>query len=213
MEVIKIDSKVARDLIVGIHYAKRMPTIKSAFGLYETSILVGVVSFGPPSSPQVARSAFKGSANLVLELNRLVVTTATRNAASFLVGRALRMLPPPWVVVSYADEGRGHKGYVYQATNFKYAGCSKPHDAEYVIDGKRVHPRTLTARGITNPREWARENNIDRVPVEPKHRYILWKGVSQSEIRWAFSPYPKGQSVRYDAPNSTKITLPMESSK
>jgi hypothetical protein len=201
MEVKQITRETAQSLICDIHYAKRMPCIKYVFGLFEGVDLVGVVSFGPPSSPQVARSVYAGLRSVVLELNRLVITTNARNAASFLIGRALRLIPTPWVVVSYADMGRGHKGYVYQATNFKYAGLSKPHDAEYIINGKRVHPRTLTARGIKNPVEWARQNGINRVSIEPKHRYVVWKGAADKDILWKFMPYPKGDSQRYPAPN------------
>ena len=41
-----------------------------------------------------------------------------------LVGRSLRLLPKPSVVVSYADTAQGHVGYVYQAANFIYTGLS-----------------------------------------------------------------------------------------
>ena len=194
----------AAPLILGVHYAHRWSTTKHLYALVENDKVAGVVSYGPPSSPQVARSAFRGDKTLVLELNRLVITTPTKNAASMLVGLSLRKLPKPWVCVSYADGGRGHKGYVYQATNFKYAGCMKPHDAEYLVEGKRVHPRTLAARGITNPVEWAAQNGIQRVPIEPKHRYICWRGVNDSDILWKFLPYPKGASERYDAPNAIR---------
>lgn len=195
-----IDSKEAKSLIVKNHYSGRTSTIQHAFGLFIGGELVGAVTFGPPASPQVARSCCPTSQHLVIELNRLVTPTSYPNAASILVGRALRLLPKPLVVVSYADQGQGHVGYVYQATNFWYAGSSRPHDSEYLLEGKRVHPRTLAARGITNPRAWAKENGILAVPIEPKHRYIFLAGkerVLRPLVAWPLSrDYPKGNLPR-----------------
>jgi hypothetical protein len=89
---------------------------------------------------------------------------------------------------------------VYQATNFYFAGESKPHDSEYLVDGKRVHPRTLAARGITNPRQWARENGIEFVPIEPKYRYVFLGGVKEESIKWTLSKkYPKGDPIKLNA--------------
>jgi len=113
---------------------------------------------------------------------------------------------PYGMVVSYADLGQGHVGYVYQATNFLYAGTAKAHDTEYLVDGKRIHPRTLAARGITNPVEWARVNGYSRISARPKHRYVIAVGgADYTEVRWSLSrDYPKGDSIRYDAPNQFK---------
>jgi hypothetical protein len=158
---------------------------------------VGAVTFGRPSSPQVARSVSPDHQALVWELNRLVITTPTKNAASKLVGLALRLLPRPYICVSFADRGQRHVGFIYQATNFWFAGESKPHDSEYLIDGKRVHPRTMAARGITNPRQWARENGVHFVPIEPKYRYVFLAGVDVTAVKWPLSKqYPKGDLPR-----------------
>ena len=32
---------------------------------------------------------------------------------------------PPLIIVSYADKGQNHNGYIYQATNFLYTGATK----------------------------------------------------------------------------------------
>jgi len=200
LHVQTISSQEAAALIRQHHYSGRTSNIKHAFGLYEAEQLVGAITFGPPSSPQVARSVAPTLQSAVLELNRLVITTATKNAASKLVGRALRMLPRPFICVSFADRGQQHVGYVYQATNFWFAGESRPHDSEYLIDGKRVHPRTLAARGITSPRAWARANGIQFVPIEPKYRYVYTSGVAPDAVKWPLTKsYPKGALVRSNA--------------
>jgi hypothetical protein len=204
----------AADFFLRVHYARRMPTTSHLFGLFEDGELVGAVSYGSPASPQVRQSALgdDGDDVSLVELNRLVITTSSRNAASRLVGASLRMLPRPGIVVSYADGGHGHVGYVYQATNFLYAGTAAAHDAEYVVEGIRTHPRTLAARGITNPTAWAKERGVERVLPQPKNRYVYLLG-SRTERRalarrvlWPLShEYPKGESRRYDAPNQDRV--------
>ena len=126
IEVIEIGQAIARNLIMTQHYAHRMPTIQRAFGLMEDGELVGCVTFGQPASPNVVLSILGRETDLeMMELNRLVITTKTKNSASFLVGGAIRRLPKKMVLVSYADKGAGHVGYVYQATNWNYFGETK----------------------------------------------------------------------------------------
>lgn len=199
---------IQRDVYVGfllnLHYAKRSPPVQFAFGLFSSGgECVGVVTYGPPASPQVRRSVV--AEGDVLELNRLVITTTEKNAASFLVGNSLRLLPGGEVIVSYADGKMGHVGYIYQACNFFYAGEATAHDAEYIVNGVAVHPRSLTARGISAPKKWAAENGVTVVPPKPKHRYWLVTGSrrdkrsAEQRVKWDKLPYPKGPTSRYSA--------------
>ena len=65
----------------------------------------------------------------VLSLSRLVlVPDLPQNAASFLIGQSMRriQLDGAWrVLVTYADEGQGHTGAIYRATNWEYMGRTK----------------------------------------------------------------------------------------
>lgn len=206
--VVPITKEQAKPFIMDVHYAKRFPPHQYLFGLQEQGKLVGVVCYGPPASPQVMRSVFSGLwTERVLELNRLVITTSTKNAASFLVGRSLKKIVGPRVVVSYADGMMGHVGYIYQATNFLFTGSVKAHDNYYKVDGKLVHPRTLASKGITAPVVWAKENNVEVVKSCAKNRYVYFigdgKDIAEMKhlLKWKILPYPKGESKRYDAPN------------
>ena len=204
LQIIAIAPKIASEFIKNNHYSHRSANTAFAFGLFEDGVLVGAVTFGRPSSPQVARSVSPMHTELVWELNRLALITPTKNAASMLIGHALRKLPKPYICVSFADRGQQHVGFVYQATNFWFAGESRPHDSEYLIDGKRVHPRTLASRGITAPRQWAKDNNIKFVPIEPKYRYVIFKGVAEDSIKWPLSKtYPKGNPILLNARSKT----------
>ena len=68
----RIETSDAKPFILGIHYARRMPSVSYAFGLYEGERLVGVVTYGQPASPFLCMGvAGKENRKRVLELNRL----------------------------------------------------------------------------------------------------------------------------------------------
>ena len=207
MKVLPIKSQEAEPWLLYKHYAKRIPMIKYAFGLYEDNLLVGVITFGQTPTPAVQNYMLgREWADKILELNRLCIESKNKNAASYLVSQSLKMLPKPMAIVSYADGGQGHVGYIYQATNFIYTGAVTAHDAEYIVNGKKTHARSITSQGITNPKEWAKENNIEIVKPKPKHRYVYFCGnkKQKSEMMSLLTypivqEYPKGESKRYDA--------------
>lgn len=201
-----ITKKECEELVLTRHYAGRMPQVDQAWGLFEAGVLVGVVCFGRPATPQVANSVVEPMyRKSVIELNRLVVTTKTKNAASSLVGHALRSMKGPMVVVSYADGAVGHVGYIYQATNFYFCGSVKAHDSEYIWNGKKYHPRVLAHMGIKNPTQWAKEVGAVKLPIIAKNRYLYLVGNKREvrdikkQVKWALSKeYPKGDTKRHE---------------
>lgn len=216
MQVRSVERHIYEPWLLLRHYAQRVPIVQHAFGLFVDRECVGVVTFGSPASPQVARSLIASEhAGLVIELNRLCVDdNAPRNASSTLVSGGLRMLPRPSVVVSYADGAQGHVGYIYQATNFVYYGSAAAHDAEYESPtGEIVHPRTMAARGITNPTQWARDNGWTKRQPMPKHRYVYICGSARQKrmltrsILWKPQSYPKGDTRRYQADASLNLQV------
>lgn len=189
--------------ILGIHYAKRWPSISYAFGLYLNDELCGVVTYGtPPSAPLkrgIAGDEFKAD---VLELNRLCLKHNRKNEASILVGRSLRMLPINKIVVSFADTSQGHSGFVYQATNFIYCGLSAKR-TDWKVKGKEhLHGQTIADefRGTENRAEAMRDKYGDAFYLEPrarKHRYIFivgnkhYKKKVLAALKYGVEPYPK----------------------
>lgn len=205
MEVRQITSKETDPFLLHIHYAKRKPCIQYAYGLFDNEELIGCVTFGPPASPQVYKSLLLWSdkfKSILIELNRLCLRYNRPNEASFLVGAALRMLPKPKMVISYADSTQKHVGYIYQATNFMYCGSSGAKDYAFIIDGKRIPRRTICAQGHTNPTTWARENNIEMVREDIKHRYVYLCGDKRQKkamiqlLKPKQLPYPKGEESK-----------------
>ena len=183
--VVQIPYEATKDWILNIHYAKRMPSISYAYGLYRHDEMVGMVSYGSPASPSLCKGIcgeeYKSD---VIELNRLVLKDNLPNEASFLGARSLKLLPKPKVVVSYADAGgHFHTGFVYQATNFLFTGTTRPRTDIAGKDGKhsRHHLGDITKR-------------VDRTA---KHRYVYFIGskrerkVLREALRYPVLDYPK----------------------
>lgn len=215
-QVIAVTKREADAFVVAKHYSRRAPIFWAAFGLVEAGNLEGVCVFGQPS-PQSQRCAFRDRDFRLFELARLVVQTATRNAASFLVGSSLSLLRPrPCAVVSFADTEMGHVGIVYQATNWLYTGPVKSHAPTYLVDGKRVHPNTLQARsGRSDLLTWAREQGVEVVPATLKHRYFYLCGDRRerrsmlARLAYPVVPfYPKGDRRRYD--DGPRVEAPVD---
>ena len=197
----RISYEDTKPFILGIHYARRMPCVQYAFGLFVGGVLIGCVTYGQPASPFLCKGlAGPENRKNVLELNRLVILPEYNgsNSASFLVGQSLKMLPSHSFVVSYADYGGwGHVGYVYQATNFLYTGMTKARTDKYSESG---HPRHYLP------------NETRRQPRSAKHRYVYLVGdrrdrkQMRKELRYpVLTEYPKGDTRRYDVYNPVGV--------
>ena len=189
--------------IIGIHYAKRWPSISYAFGLYFDGELCGVVTYGtPPSAPLkrgIAGDEYKGD---VLELNRLCLRHNRPNEASRLVGASLKLLPKSKIIVSFADTSQGHAGYVYQATNFIYCGLSAKR-TDWKVKGKEhLHGQTIADefRGTKNRAQAMRDKYGDDFYMAPrprKHRYVFFTGSktfkknATKALKYKIEEYPK----------------------
>lgn len=200
-----IDSKDTYDMLLNIHYAKRIPSISYAFGLFFEDELVGAVTYGTPPSPSLRTGiAGKDYESVVLELNRLVLINNKPNEASFLVAKSLNLLPSPSIVVSFADKSQGHKGFVYQACNFYYSGLSAKR-TDWKLKGKEhLHGMTIADefRGMPNRSQLMKEKYGDDFYLKErprKHRYIYFIGNKYQKLelkratKYPLSKkYPKG---------------------
>lgn len=188
LSVKQIERKDTLDLILNVHYAKRIPSISYAYGLFENDELIGVCTYGSPASPSLVKGVCGNEyKKQVIELNRLVLKYNKPNQASFLVSKSLKLLPKPRIVVSYADTAQNHVGIIYQATNFLFTGTTKPRTD---IDTGEKHSRHY--EGITDYSK--------RKHRSAKHRYVTFLG-SKVEIKrmkralkYPILPYPKSNN-------------------
>jgi hypothetical protein len=183
-EVKKISYQDTKPFILDIHYAKRMPSISYAYGLFLNDQLVGIISYGSPASPSLCKGiAGEKNKKLVIELNRLVLKNNKKNEASMLIGASFKLLPKPKIIVSYADTAQDHLGVVYQATNFLFTGTSKPRTDMAGKDGK--HSRHHLG------------DRTKRVYRSAKHRYVYLLGNKRQkrqlkqELRYGIMDYPR----------------------
>ena len=190
MRIMPIKTSETSEWLLKKHYAKRLPSISWAYGLYEDSVLMGVVTYGKPASPSLCDGICgKEYSHYVYELNRLVVGSLAKNASSILVGRSLNLLPKPLVIVSYADTGQGHVGYIYQATNWLYTGKTVERTDIWTDTHSRHYTKGETRRKFRSA----------------KHRYVQFIGDRRFKkkmakaLNYKVCPYPKGESKRYDA--------------
>jgi hypothetical protein len=202
-----IDSVQCIDWIMNKHYLKRVPSISFAFGLYELNILVGICTFGtPPSSTLLKCIAGEKWAANVIELNR-VVCKNEKNLCSFFISRAIKMLPKPKIIVSYADKSVNHNGYIYQALNFIYTGLSIV-TYDPVIKGQegKHHSTSGAGRGMSKKEmkdKWG--DDVYWKKRDRKHRYIYFHGSKndilniRKDFKYSDFKYPKGENKNYDA--------------
>lgn len=213
-QIIGIDPAMTHEWLLRVHYAKRIPTISYAFGFYDGQELVGVVTYGTPASSTLRVGiAGEDNAQYILELNRLVFIRQIKNGASELVGKSLRQLPKPSIVISYADTNQGHIGYVYQACNFIYTGLSAKRTDWKVKGMEHLHGQTIAdmsrdaAGGERGARAaFMRDRFGDDFYLQDrprKHRYIYICGTKSqqkrlaAELKYKQEPYPKGDTMRY----------------
>ena len=181
------DKKLAYPFILDIHYAKRKPSLSYVYGLFDQDQLIGICSFGSPVSPSLCKGiAGEHNRSKVIELNRLVLLNNEKNEASFLVGKSLKMLPRPKIVVSYADTAQDHLGVVYQASNFLFTGTTKPRTDMASANGK--HSRHHL--GDRSKRQYrSAKHRYVYVCADKKEKKLLTK-----ELNYPILPYPKREA-------------------
>lgn len=117
----------ARVLVARYHYTGGGSNTRTfSHGLYRVTsdIAEGVTWWIPPTKS--AALSVDEEWQKVISLTRLVIVPGMpTNAASFLLGRSMRMIRDDGryrTLLTYADEGQGHTGAIYRATNWEYLG-------------------------------------------------------------------------------------------
>jgi hypothetical protein len=190
VKVLPIKYDETKNWLLNVHYLKRMPPISYSFGLFDNNNCVGIVTFGVPASgPLRVGICGKEWESNVFELNRMVLEKPVKNGCSRLVSGAIKLLPKPIIIVSYADTQYGHIGQAYQACNFIYTGITKERTDRSAGEGK--HPRHAV-------------DDTNRVNRSAKHRYVLISANKQDrkkilrDLNYCEKPYPKGTPAQYE---------------
>lgn len=194
--IVEIDYKTAINFLLPRHYSGRVPTVSKAFGWfdckeYTSEHLKAVCTFGKPASPPLCIGICgKEYADNVYELNRLCRVDDWKEPLSQFVSACLRRLRVEnWIVVSFSDTDMNHHGYIYQACNFLYTGCTKERTDKFTKEGQH-------ARHYKNS-----EQCEYRKVRSAKHRYVYFctfnkrlKSEWLKALNYPIQPYPKGDN-------------------
>ena len=189
--IVCLTSKEATDFLLPRHYSGRKPQISHAFGWVFSDVLKAVVTYGKPVNNSLCKGICgEENSHSVYELNRLCREEDMTEPLSQFVAATLRRLSnKDLIIVSYADSGANHNGYIYQACNFLYTGKTKERLEFHVPNG---HSRHGSA-----------ESNLRQVRTA-KHRYVFFtthdKRLRKSwldSLNYPLLPYPKEESLNY----------------
>jgi len=199
MEVKKIEYEDTKKWILNKHYAQRMPSISYAFGLFIDDKIEGVLTIGKPVSNGLCKNLCgEEYKDKIYELNRLVTNNnLPKNTLSYFVSHSLKMLAEEkLIIVSYADDGMGHHGYIYQATNWIYTGKTKKRTDKYTESGK--HSRHYTNRNSTNHLRKVRFSKYRYVYFTDKRMRKTPEKYLNTKRYPVLKEYPKGNNDNYN---------------
>lgn len=207
VEVRLVPVKEIRRAIVTGHYSGVMPdATQEAFAAYWKEIVVAAVAYGPGGNSKTFNAVIEGfDSSNARELIRLWVhPDAPKNTASYVVSRSLKMLPEQvGLVVSFADSGQGHAGYVYQSLNFYYCGMSSEGVRYIDSSGVEVTARLANVYRMRNPDKFGDKSLAEirqalgwtAVKSHAKHRYCIGVGKHKKAVSRQLEskamPYPK----------------------
>ena len=193
-EIRYLTYQAACSFLLPRHYSGRMPVISQAFGWFIDGELKAVCSFGKPASPYLCKGIMRGEfVDNVYELNRLCRVESLNEQLSQFVSACLRRISiNNWIVVSYADSGMNHNGYIYQACNFIYTGATKRRTDKYTEGNKH-------SRHYDN-----KNQNGKRKVRTSKHRYVFFATKDKklkkewlSKLAYPIESYPKNENKNY----------------
>lgn len=148
-KVEEISKETALEMIREYHYSNTLPKINRYFlGFYLDNELVGVMTLGLGTRPlHTIRRIFPSlGTDDYLEIGRMCMSEEMpRNSESQMIAQCVKWLKANHkevqVLFTWADGMLGKPGYVYQASNFIYAGYSG--GEMYMKDGMKIHVRQM----------------------------------------------------------------------
>lgn len=243
--VAPIAKSIAKDIIVKKHYTHAWTACRYSLGIYykednditfDGDKLIGVIIYGFPVGAKAPTSVCEGlSKDNVLELTRLYCDDGYgSNIESYALGQSFRWLKENdkniKVLISYADNGQGHLGGIYKATNWRYEGYSSQmnlmpnYDISLTgIGGPFIHSRTVFSKWGSNNLEHLKKEigksgykEFWRRRSPDKHRYIQILAQNKKEKKDLLSrlkqkeyPYPNS-TADYEYPIEHHFTYPPE---
>lgn len=148
-DIKEISKEEALEMIRKYHYSNTLPKLNKYFlGFYLKGELVGVVTLGWGTRPRHTIQKIFPSLDTkdYLEIGRMCMTDEMpRNSESQMLSQLVKWIrkniPELKVLFTWADGMLGKVGYVYQASNFIYAGYAA--GEMYMMNGVKIHVRQM----------------------------------------------------------------------
>lgn len=144
------ERKEIRDFIEKWHYSHNINGLLSqyCFKLMDGDTMIGAMIYGGLGMANCWKKYAENKEDII-ELRRLCCIDDTpKNTESYFIGKTLKWLLRNTnikKVISYADNTYGHRGVIYQASNFKHLG--KTAKGRVIMwNGKRYHDKTIRTK-------------------------------------------------------------------
>lgn len=202
--IARCSGSVARAFYDQHHYIGGHGRGWTSFAYYNRGGEIGAcVSFGTPASPNLGGAWFaEPFSRTVYELTRLAshnceipLTSFVSQAISLLIAyRARQGSPRLSALISYACEGAGHHGGIYQAMSWVYCGVTKSTSGFVDEHGAPVHRRS-NSRNLSTQEALRRGYKPALTAV--KHRYVRILGTPRQRrkiaraLKYEPQSYPK----------------------
>ena len=194
------DAKAATFAVMNWHYSKTMPVGKSfKLGIWEQKQFIGAIIYGWGANHNLSKPYGLDMTECV-ELVRVAMRDH-KVPVSQAVSSSLKQLkkhnPGLRLVISFADPYQGHRGGIYQAGNWIYAGQSPP-KTDFILNGKVLNRRAYTGQqfGSGIKSRAILPKGVQELKAPGKHRYLypLDKGMRR-QIQKLALPYPCGSGL------------------
>lgn len=181
------------------HYSKSVPVGKSVkIGVWENGLFKGVVVFSRGATPHIGKP-YNLYMDEICELTR-VALTKHQTPVTKIISISLKLLkkksPKLRLVVSYADADQNHHGGIYQGGGWVYVGLQNANSrGAFIINGKKVHPRSVGAAGGVQSLAWIKKNwdpLAKEFITKGKHKYLMpLDQQMRKNVLCLSKPYPK----------------------
>lgn len=183
----EISKEKALEMIKKYHYSNTLPKINRYFlGFFLQGELVGVITLGLGTRPlhTIKRIFPSLGTDDYLEIGRMCMTEEMpRNSESQMIACCVKWIKSNHkevkVLFTWADGMLGKPGYVYQASNFIYAGYSG--GEMYMKNGAKIHVRQMKGLLLKDGEK------DDRITVRPTLEQMKTLGID----------HYKGKQFRY----------------
>lgn len=197
-----VDLAEVSDFVKAWHYSHNHPLVDFCFGAYYGNELVGVCMFGHVGGNPKVACVLRGHDDPLQyrELSRLVLyDDVPKNSESKFVSWCIRWLKINTsflALISFADPNQGHRGTIYQASNWIYTGLQKQDRDRVYVDGVEHHPKRLYnlygTSSLVQLKKILLGHKITTAAREPKHRYVyVLRPELSSLLKFESQLYPK----------------------